>query len=233
VGCRVWITALAAAALLCSVVPAGASPQPLPVSPYYLGRGDPRLCPSPQCGGLFIHLVNRSRTICGDGLRRPACYVAAADLGRLGVSDARRSALMGSISAGRALVRGVLVRGRVPGFPQLDTLVVTEVWLASRSPQAPTGTFRRLHDNGVRCIAAPCFSTDALTLNPRRASSRATVSQVDLSRTGASPGAQRRALTLVARGDLIAAGTIVAVPNAGPAGTGRALVASQLYTRAA
>lgn len=228
---RVWIAGLVVAAALPSVATAGAGAPSLPVSPYYLARGDPRACPSPACGGLFLHLVNRSRTVCRDGMRRPACYVASADLSKLGVSDSRRSQLVAAISAGRALVRGMVVRGRVPGFPQLDTLVVTEVWPASRSTQDPTGTFRRLRDNGIRCIAAPCFSTDALTLNPRRAGTRVTVSAVQAS--GSVEPELQRAAKLIAAGGVIAAGRIVAVPRAGPAGTGRAFVISQLYTRTA
>jgi hypothetical protein len=228
---RVCIAGLAAAAAVLSIAAAGESAPPLSVAPYYLARGDPRACPSPACGGLFVQLVNRSRTACGDGERRAACYVAATDLGRLGLTDAKRSALVGSIAAGRALVRGVLVRGRVPGFPQLDTLVVTAVWTASRSPKAPTGAFRRLRDNGIRCIAAPCFSTDALTLNPRRPGAHVTISA--LRAGGVADADLERSERLLGTGGVIAAGRIVAVSHAGPAGKGRALVVSQLYTRAA
>ena len=228
---RVWIAGLAAAAAALLVATAGAGAPPLSVAPYYLARGDPRACPSPACGGLFVHLVNRSRTACGDGLRRPACYIASADLSMLGVSAARRARLLGSISAGRGLVRGVLVPGRVPGFPQLDTLVVTEVWPASRSPQAPTGTFLRLRDNRIRCIVAPCFSTDALTLDPRRPGTRVTLSAIQAG--GVTDADIRRAAKLLPSGGVIAAGKIAAVPHAGPAGTGRVLVVTQLYTRAA
>lgn len=182
-----------------------------------------------MCGGLFVDLVNRSRTICGDGARRPSCYVATADLTALGVSDARRTKLVRLLSAGRALARGTLVRGRVEGFPLLDTFVVTEIWPASSSPRTPTGVFRRLRDNGIRCIAAPCFSTNALALNK---GSFVRISSIDLRGTGATAAERARALRLVASGGLIASGRIVAVPNAGPAGTGRAFVASQLYTQA-
>jgi hypothetical protein len=223
--------AAAAALLSAATVGEGAQSPPVPVAAYYLARADPRLCPSPQCGGLFVHLANRWRTVCGDGLRRPSCYVAAIDLGRLGVSDARRVQLLGSISAGRALVRGVVVRGGVTGFPQLDTLVASEVWLASSSPHAPTGTFRRLRDNGIRCIAAPCFSTDALVLNARLPGAHATVSVVETP-DGAKDAEVRRATRLVASGRVIGVGRIVAVPDAGPAGTGRAFIASQFYTPA-
>ena len=202
---------------------------PLPVSPYYLARGDPRLCPSPVCGGLFVHLENRSRTICGDGARRLSCYVAAADLAKLRVPDAERTRLSGLLGEGRALARGTLVRGLVKGFPQLDTLVVTEVWPASSSQSPPTGTFRRLRDNGVRCIAAPCFATDAIALNN---GGKVTVSRVGLAGVRAPAGERTRALALVTSGRLLAAGRIVAVPQAGPAGTGRVFVASQFYAQA-
>lgn len=229
-GRRLSIAGLAAAAAVLSLATPGDGAGQVPVAPYYLARGDPRLCPSPVCGGLFVHLVNRSRTICGDGLRRPSCYVAAADLGKLGISDMQRAALSGSISAGRALIRGVLVRGRVPGFPQLDTLVASEVWLASSSSRTPTGTFRRVRDNGMRCIAAPCFSTDALVLNR---TGKVSVSRVGLAGVGATTPERNRALALIATGGLITAGRVVVVPRAGPAGAGRVFVASQFYTRAA
>jgi len=201
----------------------------LPVAPYYLARGDPRLCPSPVCGGLFVHLVNRSRTICGDGLRRLACYVASADLSALDASDAQRARLVGLLAQGRALARGTLVRGRVQGFPDLDTLVVSEVWPASSSTRPPTGTFRRLWDNGVRCIAAPCFSTSATALNRGGV---VTVSGVGLAGAGATTAERNRGLSLVASGGLVAAGRVVVVPRAGPAGAGRVFETSQFYTAA-
>ncbi len=125
----------------------------------------------------------------------------------------------------------MLVRGRVPGFPQLDTLVVTEVWPASPSPRAPAGTFHRLRDNGIRCLVAPCFSTDALTLNPRRPGTRVTISAIEAG--GVTDAAIRRAAKLLPAGGVIATGQITAVPHAGPAGTGRVLVVTQLYTRGA
>ena len=222
-----------AVAVLSIASPAATAVQPVAVAPYYLARGDPRACPSPICGGLFTHLVNRSRTTCGDGFRHPTCYVASVDLGNLGVSESTRLRLMGLISAGRALVRGRLVRGGIQGFPELDTLVAREVWKASSSPNPSAGTFRRLRDNGVRCVAAPCFSTDALKINPKLAGAQVKVSQIELGGTDATEGEQRRALRSIARGDLIASGTMVIVPRAGPAGRGVAFVASQLYTRAA
>lgn len=232
VGSALAIAGLAAAALLAGGASATRDGAPADGS-YYLARGDPRMCPSPMCGGLFVRLVNRSRAICGDGTRQLGCYVASADLGKLRVSEKRREELAGLLSSGRALARGALVRGRVEGFPQLDTLVVSEVWPASSSSHPPTGVFRRLRDNGVRCVAAPCFSIDASRLNPASAVRPATVSTVEGIGRGATAAEVRRAMRLLATTGLIAAGRIVAVPNAGPAGSGRAFVVTQFYLRAA
>jgi hypothetical protein len=226
---QVGIVGLLAVALLVGSAPSAGSDTPKSVSSYFLARGDPRLCPSPLCGGLFVRLVNRSRTICGDGTRQLQCYVASADLDKLGVTEQQRIELAGQIASGRALARGTIVRGRVDGFPQLDTLVVSEVWPASSSRDKPVGVFRRLRDNGIRCIAAPCFSTDATALNR---GGTVTVSRVGLAGTGAPTAERNRALALISKGGLIATGVVVAVPKAGPAGTGRVLVASQFYVRA-
>ena len=34
-------------------------------------RPDPRMCPSPRCGGYWVALANRARTRCSDGVLRP------------------------------------------------------------------------------------------------------------------------------------------------------------------
>jgi hypothetical protein len=178
-----------------------------------------------MCGGIWVALANKGKTTCGDGAARPECYAAQADLSRLDADESTRILLQGAITEGRALARGKLVRGRVPGYPELDTLVVSEVWLASSSLARPRGLFHRLRDNGVRCVTTPCFSIHAAELNGAR---HASLSAVDLSRTGA-PGWERRlALGEISRtGSLIAAGRIVGRPSGG-----RALVATQFYVRA-
>jgi hypothetical protein len=219
---------LAVAALLAAGSSAR-SDTPRSVSSYYLARGDPRLCPSPMCGGLFVRLVNRTVTPCGDGAPQRECYVASPDLSTLPVPDERRSELAGLISEGQALARGTIVRGRVEGFPQLDTLVVSEVWPASSSPRKPVGIFRRVRDNGIRCITTPCFSIHAAALNSGR---HVNVSRVGLAGTGATTAERNRALALIAKDGLIVAGRVVIVPRAGPAGAGRVLVASQFYIQA-
>src|SRR5712691_9100246 len=46
-------------------------------------RADPRLCPSPLCGGFFVHRVNGPSTACADGTARAWCYVARINLAAL------------------------------------------------------------------------------------------------------------------------------------------------------
>src|SRR6266508_2290973 len=88
--------------------PAAGDP-PAAVSSYYLGRGDPRACPSPICGGVWLHLVNKASTICMDGgVPRRECYVAEVDLTKLPVSGDTQARLAGLVAAGRALARGTL-----------------------------------------------------------------------------------------------------------------------------
>ena len=118
------------------------------------------------------------------------------------------------------------MRGRVPGRPRLATLVVTEVWPASSGPRASGGSFYLLRDNGVRCVTTPCFSTDAFLLNTSRVT---TISTLDLTRVRATPAERERARDRIDTGGLIVAGRIAVDEDAGPAGQGRVLVATQLY----
>src|SRR5438093_4560982 len=60
-------------------------------SAVYQVRPDPRLCPSPLCGGAFASLVNLAHTPCIDGSEREACYVADLDFSAMGLSDSQLS----------------------------------------------------------------------------------------------------------------------------------------------
>jgi hypothetical protein len=227
--CRAGLAVILAVVVLLAGASPAASDPPRSVPSYYLGAADLRRCAPPVCGGLWLTLVNRSSTLCGDGTERRQCYAASADLSGLDVSPKRRARLAQLIRAGRALARGTLVQGRVRGFPLLDTFVVSEVWVASSSQSEPRGSFRRLAETGIRCFTTPCFSIRASELNTRRST---TVSEVRLGPTGAPARERERALALVAAGRLIAAGRIGRVPDAGPAGDGRAFGATQFYLRA-
>lgn len=212
------------AALVGGAPAAPASREGTAVAPaYYVARADPRLCPSPMCGGIWVDRVNTDRTVCGDGARQEECYAAAADLRQIRVDGKGRVLLQRLVTEGRAVVRGKLVRGLVEGFPELDTLVVSEVWAASSSLARARGTFFRLRDNGVRCVTTPCHSVRAARLN---AGGHVDVSDLDLSRSGASPLERRRALDTLATTGLVVAGHIV---RDGP---GRTAVAYQFYVRA-
>jgi hypothetical protein len=172
--------------------------------------------------------VNESTTTCGDGTRREECYVASVDLTRLAIEESAKARLAAAITEGRALARGTLFRGRVDGFPELDILVVSEVWTASSSLTRARGVFHKLRDRGIRCVTTPCFSIHAAVLNSGRGFN---VSELDLFRTGTPTRERRSALGHLTRLGLITAGRTVLDRNAGPAGPGRTYVATQFYVR--
>ena len=197
-------TVLVAGVLGILVLSAGdASAKP---AAHFVVRVDPRLCPSPLCGGYWVSLANHSRTRCHDGLHRARCYVASA------------------WPEGRAIHDGALVQGGISvraseGSGSLGLLIATDV----RNPigEGASGSFFRLRDIGVRCIRAPCFSIRASRLN---SPGTALVSGLDLSSVKQS----RDEATLALYGDgLFAAGRIVSTDNGG-----RVFRASRIYLRA-
>ena len=175
-----------------------------------------------------MRAVNKAQPRCAGPAGRE-CYVASANFSSLPLRQAAKNRLAMLFAGGRALVVAHIVGGQLKGFPELGVLKVYEVWPASGSLRKPAGVFRRLEDNGVRCVTTPCFSTRTIALNTGR---ELNISDVDLSRTGVSAAERQRALTQIAQGRLIVSGQIVVDRNAGPAGPGRTLVASQFYVRA-
>jgi Domain of unknown function (DUF6748) len=176
----------------------------------YTVRVDPRLCPSPLCGGYWVALANGARTRCADGLRHPRCYVARA-------VDTSGNPL-GAIVDG-ALVRGALGVGR----DDLGEVVVIGVYAPAGSA-AVSGGFYRVVDTGVRCIRAPCFSYRATQVN---GSTRTTVSDVDLQASEATPAEIVRARTsLQTKNGVIARGRFARTPAGG-----RVFRALRLYLR--
>jgi hypothetical protein len=202
----------AALALLATSLSSAASP----AASHYLVRPDLRLCPSPMCGGAWVRRVNHPLTRCVDGAARPACYVASVT----GVAGLPSSARAGSV-----LVRGRLVPARIDGFPGLGALAASAAWRPAGKLE-PHGTTFRVADNGVRCITSPCFSLTAVALED---GGRRTVSELDLGRAGASTADVARAQKAVDGGGLLVTGGVRTVLNAGPAGTGRRLRATQLW----
>ena len=140
-----------------------AARQPPTGTAMFVLRHDPRLCPSPMCGGYWVALANGARTRCADGLRHVRCYAAQA-------VDANGSPL-GDITEG-ALVRGAIDLGH----DDLGDIVVTAVYEpAGSAPVA--GGYYRVVDTGIRCVRAPCFSYRARRVN---GSTRSTLSGVDV-----------------------------------------------------
>ena len=115
----------------------------------YVVRHDPRLCPSPMCGGYWVALANGARTRCA---RRTAatrrCYVARAfdaaarPVGASPEECARSRALTRTRSRARQARRSA----RRPRSTH------------PAGTAAVSGGYYRVVDTGIRCVRAPCFS---------------------------------------------------------------------------
>jgi hypothetical protein len=185
-------------------------------SSFYSFRRDLRRCASPRCGGYFVKLVNERRTRCADSRFQSECYVASIDWNGEAEPDSDRGLLRGTIRAGRDQNRG------------FGEFRVTEVWQAASANQ-PAGTFFRVRDRGVRCIAAPCPTHHEARLN---SSVSRNVAGVDLSGAGASDTSvsEANAATTGPNGIIVSGDHS---PVSGPAGRSQMLKATQFYLRAA
>jgi hypothetical protein len=182
----------------------------------FLAEHDPRLCPSPLCGGYWVALANGVRTRCGSGQRQTRCY-AARTVDRFGRPYANE------IPEG-SLVRGVIALGQSFGDRVLDQLRVYAVYAPAGSA-AVSGGYYRVVDTGIRCIRAPCFSYRAGQVN---GSSRVAISEVDLQASGATAGAIERAQAALRTKDgVYARGRFATTPDGG-----RVFRALRLYLRA-
>lgn len=210
------IALLACLAGLVALMPAPAAPAPAG-SALYTVRPDPRLCPSPLCGGYWVALANRKQTQCADGVLRGRCYAARA-------VDEERHPLESGVPP-NALVRADLEPWSFEGFGELGTLVVAAAWEPAGRAK-PSGSFYRLRDTGMRCIRAPCFWLRASQLNATR---RTTGSDLDLTATDATPEELARAeVALRTANGLFASGRLVATRSGG-----RTFHATVIYLRAA
>ena len=204
-----------AVALIVALFPAagqsGPPPPKLVGSSQYVVRPDPRLCPSPICGGYWVALANRSRTRCADGALLPRCYVALA-------VDEKRQPLQTGVPDG-ALVRADVEPWTFQGFGNLGALVVADV----RAPigNGTQGAYFRVRDLGIRCIKAPCFSLGAAKLNRP---ARLNVSSLDLTVATRLPKEWKRAEKELTAGGLFLLGRVVKTSD-----TGWILQASRIY----
>lgn len=176
---------------------------------YYSIRPDLRKCVSPLCGGYWISAVNQKSTRCAGGRQQAECYVAKINWAAIGLDG----------SEGASLVLGHQRQSEFSSFGSLGVLTPGDAWRpATDAP--PEGTWFGLRDNGMRCITSPCYSIDERTLNGRQLQ---TISDVDLSGVAA--------LEALVEDELLAVGENVVVPDAGPAGDGLTMVASQFFLR--
>ena len=182
----------------------------------FLVEHDPRLCPSPLCGGYWVSLANGVRTRCGNGQQQTRCYAARA-VDRYGRPYADEI-------PGGSLVRGAIALGETFGDRRLDQFRVYAVY-APAGTAAVSGGYYRVVDNGIRCIRAPCFSYRAGQVN---GSSRVMISEVDLQASGAPAGAIERAQAALRTKDgVYARGRFATTPDGG-----RVFRALRLYLRA-
>ena len=181
-----------------------ATAQPAIGTAIYTVRADPRLCPSPLCGGYWVSLANGARTRCADGKSQASCYVARA-------VDSDRHPLEAGIPDG-ALVRADVEAWEFAGFGELGVLAVAVVYApAGKAPVS--GGYYRVTDTGVRCVRAPCFSYRATQVN---GSTRTTISAVDLETAQAKPGDVARArAALRTKNGLLARGRFVRSADGG------------------
>lgn len=211
-----WLAA--GVVLLVGAASSTALPRPVSTSGIYVVRPDPRLCPSPLCGGYWVSLANHARTRCHDGLLRARCYVAIA------VSGSTRKPLVTALPAG-SLVRAAIGTWTFDGVGTLGAVVVADAWAPVAAQAASSGRFFRLWDAGIRCIRAPCYWLYGNRLNW---TSRTTGSDLDLTATGASAVDLERAQAMLRAPDgLLATGRFVPSTDGG-----RVFHATRIYFRA-
>jgi uncharacterized protein DUF6748 len=198
---RLLIVATVTVVLVGSVAASG-SGRPATATAVYSVRGDPRLCPSPLCGGYWVTLANGVRTRCADGTRNVRCYVAKA-------VDARRR----SVSVPNdGLVRGSLEEAAFGDFGPLGVLVVVATYTAAGTAPV-SGGYYVVTDTGVRCIRAPCFSYRVTQAN---GSTRTLASDVDLEAAQLTAGElARTTAALQTKNGLLARGRFRSTPDGG------------------
>jgi hypothetical protein len=127
-----------------------------PTSLFYSVRRDPRMCPSPTCGGYFLTELNRTT---------PERYVSRFEL---------PFTLWDDETAGRVLDTpdgDLVVRGSLASDEVTTTTPYLVVWEAFRGlPGATPGTPDRFYQVAAReppisCIVAPCNNQLASLLN--------------------------------------------------------------------
>lgn len=162
---------LACATLLgCGTAEVGSSAAPeadadaLSSSSFYTLRADTRACPSPTCGGYFLHAVNRSR---------PEVYVATLDFSPAQLSDAELAKVQGAPAA------ELVLRGKVSARSAAGTrkLMVLDAYRGMPGAVA-SGRFYAVARSPRQCVVAPCNQLTATALNAAGSSTEFTTLSV-------------------------------------------------------
>jgi len=196
----------------------------IPKRLYYIVTGiDPRMCPAPTCGGVFVKLVNRAKTLCADGTQAPQCPAPIVDWSALGLTPDEAIRVENAFRSSRLLARGEL-RMVDGAFGPLPTLFVRNAWLGSTGNPPSSFTFG-VEPSGIVCITYPCPTLRSQRLNLRGLRN---LHDLDLAASGASADQISAGLDALYGGSgLLVAGE--RVPFTGPAGRGLRLVAEEFY----
>lgn len=181
---------------------------------YYLARQDYRKCSAPLCGGIYLKAINGKALQCLNGSRQRECYIGTPDWSKLGFNP-----------FGEGVGEELLLKGQLFDDVNLGRFVATQAAFAA-GKKNPKGTFYAVENNGLMCISSPCFSFDEYTLNSKKPAQA--ISEVDLSRTGASDEFIEIAFQLMADDEPV----VIVGKNQryhGFSGVGVRLVATQFY----
>jgi len=227
--CRVLI----GSAFLSSLLLGGAQAQTdlqsvdIPAARYYqVTRVDPRLCPSPFCGGVFVELVNRRKHHCADGSFARQCYVGLVDWSALGLSSEEEASLGQDFATMRVLARGSLETDQSFGT-DVPVLVVSDAWRGVTGTKRRRGRFWGVVPSGIVCITFPCPVLIEKKLNSRHLRH---IHRIDLvHKSGATEEQVDHGFDELHSGPgLLVFGKHRRIK--GPAGRGVELVASEFYT---
>jgi len=168
-----------------------------------------------MCGGYFVRRVNQNLTRCASGKSKKECYVASIDWNGQAEVEPRMALLRGSL----------ITKGSRLG--QYGILKVFESWKAAGSTAGDTGTFFRVRDRGLRCIAAPCPTHHEAKLND---TVNRNIAGVELNGAQADETSTGQAVQAMTGSEgILILGTHS--PVTGPAGRSQILKANQFYLR--
>ena len=152
-----------------------------------------------MCGGFFVSRVNFTKTKCSDGVLRDRRYVSELDFTAIALPPTRlaRELEVGApVGAAAAVLKATFEPKQYGSGVSSAILRVSEVWSAGSS-NAPTGTFYKVTDRGIRCITAPCPSLRQAKLN---AASSTNITGLELSASGLTATEQAKVFTALDEG---------------------------------